>query len=105
MTPGLLGSEMFDFQALEHMMHVSRTWDSILSLVPKGGETIWGNSDWSPEEGFVCDPAATTKSEGNNTDAIKTFQLQETTKHGPIVSFQNKVSSYQLHPPHVKQIA
>ncbi|KAL8501266.1 hypothetical protein ACS0TY_020715 [Phlomoides rotata] len=92
MTPGVLGSEMLDLQALEHMMHVSRTWDSILSLVPKGGETIWGNSDWSPEEDHVCDPA-TAKYDGNNTDdgiTITSFHVQESTKYGPIVSFQNK---------------
>ncbi|KAK8516294.1 hypothetical protein V6N12_068904 [Hibiscus sabdariffa] len=42
-------------QALEHITQVSRTWDSLVSLVPKGGETIWGNMDWSPEEEHVCD--------------------------------------------------
>lgn len=25
-----------------------------MSMIPKGGETIWGNLDWSPEEGHVA---------------------------------------------------
>jgi phospholipid:diacylglycerol acyltransferase len=27
-----------------------------MSMLPKGGETIWGDLDWSPEEGFDCQP-------------------------------------------------
>jgi phospholipid:diacylglycerol acyltransferase len=25
-----------------------------MSLIPRGGDTIWGTLDWSPEEGSVC---------------------------------------------------
>lgn len=103
MAAGLLDSEMLGLQTMEHMMHVSRTWDSILSLLPKGGETVWGNLDWSPEEGHVCDPA-TINYKGNNTDGIEAFQVQESTNYGPIVSFQNKVS-HQLHSSHIFSLA
>lgn len=24
-----------------------------MSMIPKGGDTIWGDLDWSPEEGYV----------------------------------------------------
>ncbi|GKB74316.1 L-arabinokinase-like protein [Tanacetum coccineum] len=34
-------------------MRMSRTWDSTLSMIPKGGDTVWGGLDWSPEEGYV----------------------------------------------------
>ncbi|KAJ9188747.1 hypothetical protein P3X46_000114 [Hevea brasiliensis] len=30
------------------------TWDSTISLLPKGGENIWSNLDWFPEVGQVC---------------------------------------------------
>ncbi|KAG9455163.1 hypothetical protein H6P81_008067 [Aristolochia fimbriata] len=33
----------------KHILHVSRTWDSVTSVLPKGGEAIWGNLDWSPD--------------------------------------------------------
>lgn len=53
MAPGLF-DETFLFQTMEHVMRVSRTWDSVVSLIPKGGETLWGNLDWSPEEEYNC---------------------------------------------------
>ncbi|CAJ1979198.1 unnamed protein product [Sphenostylis stenocarpa] len=37
-------------QALEHVMRVFRTWDSTISLMPKGCETIWGDLNSCPEE-------------------------------------------------------
>ncbi|KAK6141282.1 hypothetical protein DH2020_024977 [Rehmannia glutinosa] len=77
MAPGLLDSEIFGLQALEHVMRVSRTWDSIISLLPKGGDTIWGDLDWSPKK------------------IIRGFQVQESTKYGRIVSFGKAAS--ELH--------
>lgn len=101
MAPGLLDSEIFGLQALEHVMRVSRTWDSIISLFPKGGETIWGGLDWSPEEDHVCD-SSTEKQEpqlignkANKTGDRISFQVQESTKYGRIISFGKKAS--QLH--------
>lgn len=92
MAPGLLDSEVLVFQTLEHVMRVSRTWDSIISLLPKGGETIWGNKDWSPEEDCVCDsskkrhpPQFETK--GNSTDGQNIFQVPESTNYGRIILF------------------
>lgn len=32
-------------------MKMTRTWDSTMSMIPKGGDTIWGGFDWSPEAG------------------------------------------------------
>lgn len=96
MAPGLLDSEILGLQTLEHVLRVSRTWDSIVSLLPKGGETIWGDLDWSPEEGharqlvkkgnFQCSP------NDNYTDAMRGFQIKETEKYGRIISFGKEES-------------
>lgn len=100
MAPGLLDSQILGLQTLEHVMRVSRTWDSIISLLPKGGETIWGNLDWSPEEGHVCDSAKKThqqqlEANGNKTDGRMVFQVEESTNYGRIISFGKTAS--ELH--------
>ncbi|KAL2507014.1 putative phospholipid:diacylglycerol acyltransferase 2 [Forsythia ovata] len=97
MAPGLLDSEILGLQTLQHVMRVSRTWDSVISLIPKGGETIWGNLDWSPEEHHVCDSAKKKYQQafdnnGNNSDSRTRFQIQEPTKYGRIISFGKLVS-------------
>ena len=83
MAPGVLDSDILGLQALEHVMRVSRTWDSIVSLLPKGGETIWGNMDWSPEEGHVCDFSKKRYSQHslsdnnvNNSDVKRGFRVK-----------------------------
>ncbi|CAA0815009.1 Putative phospholipid\\x3adiacylglycerol acyltransferase 2 [Striga hermonthica] len=93
MAPGLLDSKIFGLQALEHVMRVSRTWDSIVSLLPKGGDTIWGDLDWSPEEDHVQNQF---DAKSNNTDGRRGFQIQlESAKYGRIVSFGKAAS--ELH--------
>ncbi|RZB74939.1 putative phospholipid:diacylglycerol acyltransferase 2 isoform X2 [Glycine soja] len=47
---GILNFDYIGRQTLEHAMRVCRTWDSIISLMPKGGETIWGGLDWCLED-------------------------------------------------------
>ncbi|GMP88688.1 hypothetical protein CsSME_00040583 [Camellia sinensis var. sinensis] len=105
MAPGLLDSELLGFQTLEHVMRVSRTWDSIISLMPKGGETIWGNLDWSPEEGFDCDLAKKrymqpySEINNNNTDGKRGLKVKESVKYGRMVSFgkeESQLPSSQL---------
>ncbi|GMG98488.1 hypothetical protein Nepgr_000328 [Nepenthes gracilis] len=94
MAPGVFDSEILRLQTLEHVMRVFRTWDSVISLLPKGGETIWGNLDWSPEDHCGCD-FANIKASGtnssdfktNNSDAKCSFQLKERVKYGRIISF------------------
>ncbi|XP_059625281.1 putative phospholipid:diacylglycerol acyltransferase 2 [Cornus florida] len=99
MAPGLLDSEILGLQTLEHVMRVSRTWDSIISLMPKGGETIWGNLDWSPEEGHDCNFAKKRYSQHplseNNTkddDEKRGFKVKKPTKYGRIISFGKAAS-------------
>lgn len=92
MAPGLLDSKIPGLQTLEHVMRVSRTRDSIVSLLPKGGEAIWGNLDWSPEENCVCGSKKenglrdfVTKS--NTTNDKRVFKVQESTNYGRMLSF------------------
>lgn len=47
-----MDKDLFRIQTLPHLMKMLRTWDSTMSMIPKGGETIWGGIDWSPEEGY-----------------------------------------------------
>ncbi|PQQ08886.1 phospholipid:diacylglycerol acyltransferase 1 [Prunus yedoensis var. nudiflora] len=46
-APGVLDKDVFGLQTLQHMMRMTRTWDSTMSMIPKGGDTIWGGLDWS----------------------------------------------------------
>ena len=105
MDPGVLDSEILRLQAMEHVMRVTRTWDSIASMLPKGGETIWGNLDWSPEEGHACDlskkrysQASAGDKDKNDSDVKKGFRVKES-KYGRIISFGKEtlqLSSSQL---------
>ncbi|MCL7026292.1 hypothetical protein MKW94_005770 [Papaver nudicaule] len=52
-APGILDKTLFRLP-LQHVMRMIRTWDSTMSMLPKGGDTIWGGPDWSPEEGYYC---------------------------------------------------
>ena len=41
-APGVVDNEIFGQHTLQHLMCMTHTWDSTMSLLPKGGETIWG---------------------------------------------------------------
>ncbi|CAM8886389.1 unnamed protein product [Rhodiola kirilowii] len=99
MDPGVLDSEILGLQTLEHILRVSRTWDSLISLLPKGGETIWGNMDWAPEEGHQCHLPNRLRSKPSvNENDTKTPRLQEfhivedVSKYGRIISFGKDAS-------------
>uniref|UniRef100_A0A6M2EDR2 Phospholipid:diacylglycerol acyltransferase n=1 Tax=Populus davidiana TaxID=266767 RepID=A0A6M2EDR2_9ROSI len=106
MDPGVLDSEILGLQTLEHVMRVTRTWDSMASLLPKGGETIWGNLDWSTEEGHACDfskkrysQASAGDKDTNGRDVKMGFRVKESDKYGRIISFGKEtlqLSSSQL---------
>ncbi|KAL0678071.1 hypothetical protein Bca4012_006052 [Brassica carinata] len=53
LAPGLLDSELLKLQTLEHLMRMS-LWDSIVSLLPMGGEAVWRDLDTSLEEYHTC---------------------------------------------------
>lgn len=50
-----------------------------MSLIPRGGDTIWGTLDWSPEEGSVCPPGK----EGSDSKGIN---------YGRMISFGKEVA-------------
>ncbi|KAK8697755.1 hypothetical protein V6N13_113893 [Hibiscus sabdariffa] len=99
MVPGVFDSEILGLQTFEHVMRMSRTWDSIVSLLPKGGDPIWGNMDSSPEEGHVCDFSKKSHSQTslsdnnvNNSDVKRGFQVKGLAKYGRIISFGKAAS-------------
>lgn len=101
MAPGVFDSEILRLQTLEHAMRVSRTWDSIISLFPKGGETIWGDLDWSPEKDQDCDFIKkrvfhSSPSDGRTDNTTKNgILLKEDVNYGRIISFGKTAS--ELH--------
>lgn len=93
-APGVLDKDLFRFQTLQHMMKMTRTWDSTMSMIPKGGDTIWGGIDWSPEEGYF--PGK--KKQRNNDTRDETGSLVSQAKHvnyGRIISFGKDVAEAQ----------
>lgn len=91
MASGLIDSEFLGLQTIEHVMRVSRTWDSIVSLLPKGGETFWGNLDWSPDEGNEREQESSLhlSSRENNSRSYgkNCFKVKHPTNYGRIISF------------------
>ncbi|GAB2274668.1 Putative phospholipid:diacylglycerol acyltransferase 2 [Dionaea muscipula] len=94
-APGVFDSEIV---RLQNVMRMFRTWDSVVSLLPKGGETIWGNLDWSPEQNHQCKcnfqirkKRKSSLSMANNSQAGKgcccRLKEEETPKYGRIISF------------------
>ncbi|PON39580.1 Lecithin:cholesterol/phospholipid:diacylglycerol acyltransferase [Trema orientale] len=114
MAPGVLDSDILGLQTLEHLMRVSRTWDSTISLLPKGGDTIWGNLDWSPEEGHSCHLEKKENAQlssidinFNHSDGTRGFRIKEPTKYGRIISFGKAASqlpSSRLPSPDLKEL-
>lgn len=70
-APAVLDKDVFGLQTLQHVMRMTRTWDTTMSMIPKGGDTIWGNLDWSPEDGYNCN---WKKQKNNDTHATNAGQ-------------------------------
>ncbi|MED6206024.1 hypothetical protein PIB30_023091 [Stylosanthes scabra] len=90
LASGLLNFDYFGRRSLENIMQVCQTWDSIISLMPKGGETIWGDLDWSHEEGNNCDPVNKRYEEqfiNNNTYNGSDDKQKKPIKYQRIISF------------------
>lgn len=94
-APGFLDNDPFRLQTLQHVMRMTRTWDSTMSMIPKGGETIWGGIDWSPEEGYV--PSKRKQKENadqlpsENENLLKNPQSKNV-NYGRIISFGKDVA-------------
>ncbi|XP_042484585.1 phospholipid:diacylglycerol acyltransferase 1-like [Macadamia integrifolia] len=94
-APGVLDKDVFGLQTLQHVMRMTRTWDSTMSMIPKGGDTIWGGLDWSPEDGYICSSKKhrnndTTVAANNMTDNVVT--QTKSANYGRIISFGKAVA-------------
>ncbi|KAK4784940.1 hypothetical protein SAY86_001629 [Trapa natans] len=87
-APGVFDKDVFGLQTLQHMMRMTRTWDSTMSMIPKGGETIWGGLDWSPEGVFSC----TSKRSKNNNGNVSTSYQPKKINYGRLISFGKDIS-------------
>lgn len=106
-APSVLDYDLFgDFghQTLLHVMKMTRTWDSTMSMIPKGGDTIWGGLDWSPEEGYV--PSKRKRNQGtpvSDQNETETMACEaKTVNYGRIISFGKDVA--EAHSSEIKRI-
>lgn len=94
-APGVLDSDFLGLQTLRYVMHMTRTWDSTMSMIPKGGDTIWGGLDWSPEEDYDC---TSKKPKGNDFHFYHDKDVENVTSqphyinYGRIISFGKDVA-------------
>ncbi|CAI9114389.1 OLC1v1015106C1 [Oldenlandia corymbosa var. corymbosa] len=92
-APGALDKDIFHIQTLQYLMKMTRTWDSTMSMIPKGGDTIWGSLDWSPEEGYI--PSKKRKQRSNSTEVSGdsgTESKSRNVKYGRMISFGKDVA-------------
>ncbi|TKY64292.1 Phospholipid:diacylglycerol acyltransferase 1 [Spatholobus suberectus] len=89
-APGFLDNDLFRLQTLQHVMKMTRTWDSTMSMIPKGGDTIWGGLDWSPEEGYH----PSKRKQSNNNTQLTDQETNQTNvvNYGRIISFGRDVA-------------
>ncbi|KAA8534796.1 hypothetical protein F0562_029762 [Nyssa sinensis] len=91
-APGVLDMDVFGFQTLQHVMQMTHTWDSTMSMIPKGGDTIWGGLDWSAEDDHDCN---TKKIKSNDTQPMSQNGKGSSVKrvnYGRIISFGKDVA-------------
>jgi len=76
-------------------MRMTRTWDSTMSMIPKGGDTIWGGLDWSPEEGYVCMKKQKHNESHVHRDinADKLISHSNNANYGRMISFGKEVAT------------
>ncbi|XWS18833.1 hypothetical protein CRYUN_Cryun32bG0079000 [Craigia yunnanensis] len=94
-APGFLDNDIFQLQTLQHVMRLSRSWDSTMSMIPRGGDTIWGGLDWSPEKGYSCGKKRERKNDTRITDqagAKSAISQTRCANYGRIISFGKDVA-------------
>jgi hypothetical protein len=53
-----------------------------MSMIPKGGNTIWGDADWSPEEGHACSKSKLAPDDRQGSAKIKQESRVDIGPHG-----------------------
>lgn len=74
-----------------------------MSMLPRGGEVIWGGADWSPEEGYEC---STKKSKPEDTHDCSVASVDNTTKvavgsHGKPLAHYGRLVSFGKRAAHL----
>ncbi|KAG8657093.1 phospholipid:diacylglycerol acyltransferase 1 isoform X1 [Manihot esculenta] len=103
-APGFWDKDVFGLQTLQHLMRMTRTWDSTMSMIPKGGDTIWGSLDWSPEGLYNC---GARKPKNNHTHTAipngkGVSSFKEGVNYGRIISFGKDAA--ELHSSKIERI-
>ncbi|XP_038696575.1 phospholipid:diacylglycerol acyltransferase 1-like isoform X2 [Tripterygium wilfordii] len=102
-APGVFDNDVFGLQTMQHLMRMTRTWDATMSMIPKGGEVIWGDLDWSPEGGYNC---SVKKLRNNDTHAADNQKggigFQKDVNYGRILSFGKDVA--ELHSSKIQRV-
>ncbi|KAE8688466.1 putative phospholipid:diacylglycerol acyltransferase 2 [Hibiscus syriacus] len=105
-APGFLDKDVFGLQNFQHLMRMTRTWDSTMSMIPKGGDTIWGGLDWSPEgESFKCGAKELRNNSINSMVQNANINLEDNVKsvnYGRIISFGKDVA--EAHSSTIKRV-
>ncbi|KAH9665133.1 phospholipid:diacylglycerol acyltransferase 1 [Citrus sinensis] len=94
-APGFLDNDIFRLQTLQHVMRMTRTWDSTMSMIPKGGDTIWGGLDWSPEEGYTPSKRKQRNNDtqvANEDDSEVVASQRKHVNFGRIISFGKDIA-------------
>ncbi|KAJ8751111.1 hypothetical protein K2173_016292 [Erythroxylum novogranatense] len=103
-APGFLEKDVFGLQTLQHLMRMTRTWDSTMSMIPKGGETIWGGLDWSPEGNYNCGgkKLKNNSTQANGQAGKGSSSFTNSVNYGRILSFGKDVAA--LHSSKIEKI-
>lgn len=63
-----------------------------MSMIPKGGETIWGGLDWSPEQGYAVSKRRQNTSESENSEDGNGESKVKHAHYGRMISFGKDVA-------------
>ncbi|RZB71900.1 Phospholipid:diacylglycerol acyltransferase 1 isoform F [Glycine soja] len=103
-APGFLDKDVFGLQTLQHLMRMTRTWDSTMSMIPKGGDTIWGGLDWSADVSYNC-----SAKKHKNNDTYSAFQngkenlgFMKNINYGRLISFGKDIA--ELHSSKLERV-
>ncbi|KAL2493298.1 Phospholipid:diacylglycerol acyltransferase 1 [Abeliophyllum distichum] len=99
-APGVLDKDLFHIQTLQHIMKMTRTWDSTMSMIPKGGDTIWGGLDWAPEESYV--PSKRRQRNNGTNEDENTESKVKRINYGRMISFGKDVA--EAHSSEIERI-
>ncbi|MCO5596538.1 hypothetical protein L7F22_050603 [Adiantum nelumboides] len=93
--PDIMDQDIAGMQPLQHIMQVTRTWDSTISMLLKGGKTIWGGLDWSPEEGYDCFTRQKKRNvEENVINNPQSSDVKDLGRHGRPLAHYGRIISF-----------